>query len=50
MKEKTIKWLQHHIDEIESNMLGMKMSEEDYELNQKDIDELKKCIKWLKGK
>jgi hypothetical protein len=30
--------------------IGMKMSEEDYELNQKDIDELKKCINWLKGK
>ncbi len=50
MKEKTIKWLQYHIDEIESNMLAMKMSEEDYELNQKDIDELKKCIKWVMSK
>jgi len=50
MKEKTIKWLEYHIDEIKNNMLGMKMSEEDYELNQKDIDELIKCIKWVKSK
>ena len=50
MKEKTIKYLQWEIDEIEANMLGMKMSEEDYELNQQEIDELKKCIKWVKGK
>lgn len=50
MKDKTIKYLQWQIDEINNNLLAMKMSEEDYELNQQVIYELELCIKWVKGK
>jgi SMC interacting uncharacterized protein involved in chromosome segregation len=50
MKEKTIKYLQWQIDEIKNNLLAMKMSEEDYELNQQEIYELESCIEWVKGK
>ena len=50
MKDKTIKWIQVHIDEINNNALAMKITEEDKKLNDKDLEELYKCIKWLKGK
>lgn len=50
MKDKTIKYLQWQIDEINNNLLAMKISEEDYELNQQVIYELELCIKWVKGK
>lgn len=50
MKDKTIKHLQWQIDEIKNNLLAMKMSEEDYELNQQVIYELELCIKWVKSK
>jgi len=48
MKQQTIKYLQWQIDEINNNILGMKMSDEDLEYNKKTIDEITKCIKWLK--
>jgi hypothetical protein len=50
MKDKTIKHLQWQIDEIKNNLLAMKMSEEDYEINQQVIYELESCIKWVKSK
>jgi hypothetical protein len=49
-KEKTIKYLLWQIDDIKNNLLAMKMSNEDYELNQQRIYELELCIKWVKTK
>jgi hypothetical protein len=48
MKQETIKWLEFHLDEIMNNALAQSMSEEDKELNQKDFEEIKKCIEWVK--
>lgn len=48
MKAETIKWLEWHLDEIMNNRLAQKMSEEDMELNEKDFEEIKKCIAWVK--
>jgi hypothetical protein len=50
MRNKTIQYLQSIIDEIENNILAMKMSQEDIDINQKEIDTLKKCIEWVKKK
>jgi len=49
MKEKTIKYLQWQIDEINNNLISMKMSEDDYELNMQEIYELDLCIKWVQS-
>lgn len=38
------------MDEINNNLLAMKMSEEDVRLNKKDIEELSQCIKWVKSR
>jgi len=50
MKEKTIYYLQLHIDELHNNMLAIKMTDENYALNQASIFEIKKCIEWVKNK
>lgn len=48
MEKETIKWLQWHLDEIINNALAQSMSEEDTQLNQKDFEEIQKCIEWVK--
>ncbi len=47
MKSETIKWLEFHLDEIMNNQFAQSISEEDRQLNQKDFDEIKKCIEWV---
>ena len=49
-KEKVIKWLLWHVDEINNNALSQKINEEDEKLNNKDLEELAECIKWVKSK
>ena len=50
MKEETIKWLTYHIDEINNNALSTVISEEDTIKNQELVDEITKCIEWVKTK
>ena len=50
MKSKTLKWLQAHIDEIDNNMLSMKIEEEDTKENEKIKNEILKCIDWVESK
>lgn len=50
MKEKTIKYLEWQISEIQNNLLGMEMTAFDYKENEKEIEAIKKCIKWVKSK
>ena len=47
IKEKTLYWLNWHLDEIHQNELSMEMSNEDKKLNAKLGKEISKCIKWV---
>jgi len=50
MKAKTIKWLTHLVNDMVNNIVGIEMPDEDLKLNQKDIEELGKCIDWVNSR
>ena len=50
LKKKTLKWLNHLTDEFLQNSLAYDISDENEILNNKDVDEIEECIKWVKSK
>lgn len=50
LKKKTLKWLNHLSDEYLQNSLAYEISDENTKLNDKDVDEIEECIKWVKSK
>jgi hypothetical protein len=50
IKEKTIKWLSWHMDEINNNILAVKMTTDDKELYYKDLKEIQECIDYVRNK
>lgn len=48
MKKETLKWLGFIQDEFLQNLMSVAHSTEDKKLKQADIDEISKCIEWVK--
>ncbi len=50
LKEKTLKWLNYLTDEFLINSLSYSIPSEDTELNNKEVEGIEECIKWVKSK
>jgi len=50
MKKTTLKWLNHLTNEYLENALAYSISDEDTELNNKEVEEIEECKKWVRSK